>query len=178
MLWHFLSYLGMWSTEKDQIDTGATSHVAKPQKPALSISCQLMPWRLQEPRHQQAWYWPNKPEYSVTSIRRVKTVSMMLDKTVLAFDEITERLRRWRWSWWWWWHMMVMMTTHHHHHQFSDRKNYQSRNLEVKWVVSPLWNLYPILEKLSPRLIFLSWWWSWSSSSSSWSSSWSWSSWW
>ena len=28
-------------------------------------------WRLQEPENQQAWYWPHKPEYSVSSIRRV-----------------------------------------------------------------------------------------------------------
>ena len=38
----------------------------------LSIPCLLMPWRLKSPGHQQAWYWPNKPEYSISSIRRVK----------------------------------------------------------------------------------------------------------
>ena len=32
-----------------------------------------MPWWLKEPGHQQAWYWPNKPEYLVSSIRRVNT---------------------------------------------------------------------------------------------------------
>ena len=31
-----------------------------------------MPWRL-KPGHQQAWYWSPKPEYSVSSISRVKT---------------------------------------------------------------------------------------------------------
>ena len=30
-----------------------------------------MHWRLKEPVHQQAWYWHPKPEYSVSSIRRV-----------------------------------------------------------------------------------------------------------
>ena len=30
-----------------------------------------MLWWLQEPGHQQAWYWPPKPEYSVSSSRRV-----------------------------------------------------------------------------------------------------------
>ena len=39
--------------------------------PVLSISCLLMLWRLQEPGHQQAWYWSPKPEYSVSSIGRV-----------------------------------------------------------------------------------------------------------
>ena len=31
----------------------------------------LMPWLLKSPGHQQAWYWPPNPEYSVSSIRRV-----------------------------------------------------------------------------------------------------------
>ena len=30
-----------------------------------------MPWRLKEPQDQQAFYWPNKPEYSISSIKRV-----------------------------------------------------------------------------------------------------------
>ena len=38
----------------------------------LSMPCLLMPWRLKEPGHQQAWYWPPKLEYSVSSIKRVK----------------------------------------------------------------------------------------------------------
>ena len=39
--------------------------------PVLSIPCLLMPWRLKEPGHQQAWHWSSKMEYSVPSIRRV-----------------------------------------------------------------------------------------------------------
>ena len=31
----------------------------------------LVPWRLKEPGHQQVWHWPNKLEYSISSIRRV-----------------------------------------------------------------------------------------------------------
>ena len=64
---HFISYLGMCSTEEDQIHNGATLHVVYPK---LSIPCLLMTWRLKEPGHQQAWYWPSKPEYSISSIRR------------------------------------------------------------------------------------------------------------
>ena len=60
-------------TEEDQILNGATLHVAYP---ILSIPCLLMPWRLKEPRHRQAWYWPNKPECSVSSIRRVKILQV------------------------------------------------------------------------------------------------------
>ena len=37
----------------------------------MSIPCLLMPWRPKEPGHQHAWYWPNKTEYSVSSIIRV-----------------------------------------------------------------------------------------------------------
>ena len=60
-------YLGFCSTLEDQICNGASLHVAYP---ILSMPYLLMPWWLKEPRHQQAWYWPNKPEYSVFSIRR------------------------------------------------------------------------------------------------------------
>ena len=38
----------------------------------LSIPFLLMPWRLKKLGHQQSWYWPNKPEYSISSIRRAK----------------------------------------------------------------------------------------------------------
>ena len=65
---HFVSYPGFCSTEWDQIQNGATLRVAYP---ILSIPCLLMPWRLKEPGHQQAWYWPNKPEYSVTNNRKL-----------------------------------------------------------------------------------------------------------
>ena len=34
----------------------------------------LMQWQLKEPVHQQAWYWPNKPDCSVSSIRRVNFI--------------------------------------------------------------------------------------------------------
>ena len=32
------------------------------------------PWQFKEPGYQQAWYWSNKQEYSVSSIRRVKSL--------------------------------------------------------------------------------------------------------
>ena len=40
----------------------------------LLITYLLMPWWLKEPGHQQARYWPSKPEYSVSGIRRVNMV--------------------------------------------------------------------------------------------------------
>ena len=69
MHWHFDSYLGFHSTNEDQIHNGADLHVSYP---TLLIPCLLMTWRLQEPGHQQAWYWPNRPAYSVPNIRRDK----------------------------------------------------------------------------------------------------------
>ena len=68
---HFVLYRGFRSTEEDQIHHGGTLHVVCP---ILSIPYMLMPWRLKEPGHQQAWYWPNKPEYSISSIRRINTM--------------------------------------------------------------------------------------------------------
>ena len=65
---HFISYLGFCSAEEDQIHNGATLHDFYP---ILSIQLLLMPWLLKSPGHQQALYWPNKQEYSVSSIRRV-----------------------------------------------------------------------------------------------------------
>ena len=66
---HFVTHLGFYSIE-DQIHCGATLHVASP---ILSIPCLLMLWWLREPRHQQAWYWQDRPEYYISSIRRVKS---------------------------------------------------------------------------------------------------------
>ena len=71
---HFVWYLGFCSTEEDQIQNGANLHIAYP---ILSIFCLLMPWWLKEPGCQQALYWPNKPDYSVT--RRVNTSSLEED---------------------------------------------------------------------------------------------------
>ena len=61
---HFVSYLRLYSSEEDHIHNGAAYAI-------LSIPCLLMPWRLKQPGHQQTRFLPNKPEYSVSSIRRV-----------------------------------------------------------------------------------------------------------
>ena len=61
---HILSYLGLCSTEGDQIHNGATLHIVNP---ILSILYLLMPWWLKEPWHQQTWYWPNNTEYFLSS---------------------------------------------------------------------------------------------------------------
>ena len=37
-----------------------------------------MRWRLKEPGHQQVWYWPNKPEYSVSSTKRVNIIGLIM----------------------------------------------------------------------------------------------------
>ena len=65
----FELYLGFGLTQVDEINSG-TIHVVCPTQP---IACMLMHWRLYEPVHQQACYWHPKLEYSVSSIRRVKT---------------------------------------------------------------------------------------------------------
>ena len=56
-------------SKEDQIHNDVTLHIAYP---ILSMPCLLMPWLLKSPGQQQAWYWPNMPEQSVSSIRRVK----------------------------------------------------------------------------------------------------------
>ena len=61
------------STE-DQIHNIVTLHAAYL---ILSIPCLLMPWRLKAPGHQRAWYWSNKLQYSMSSIRRVKIVHVV-----------------------------------------------------------------------------------------------------
>ena len=63
---HFISYLGFYSIEEDQVHSGAALHVVYH---VLSIPWLLMPWRLTSPRHQQVWYWPDKLKYSISSIR-------------------------------------------------------------------------------------------------------------
>ena len=54
----------------DEINSGTTIHVVCPTQ---LIPFLLILWWLQEPEHQQAWYWPPKPEYYVSSIRRVSS---------------------------------------------------------------------------------------------------------
>ena len=47
-----------YSTESDQIHNWASLHDTYP---IMSMPCLLMPWY-----HQQAWYWTNKPEHSIS----------------------------------------------------------------------------------------------------------------
>ena len=63
---HFVSYIWYRSTEDNQVHNGATVHLAYP---TMSMPCLLMPWR-----RQQVWYCTNKPEYSVSGIRRVNCI--------------------------------------------------------------------------------------------------------
>ena len=63
----FQSYLGFGLTRVVEINSGTTTYIVCPKQP---ISCLLMLWRLQEPGHRHAGYWPPKPIYSVSSIRR------------------------------------------------------------------------------------------------------------
>ena len=89
---HFLTYLGFCSPEEDQIHYGATLDIACP---IPTISCLLMPWRLKEPGHQQAWYWPRKLEYSTSSIRRVKLITFRLISRVGNLRISCEFTPRW-----------------------------------------------------------------------------------
>ena len=68
---NFMSYLWFFSTEEDQIHIRSTLQGVFS---VLSIPCLLMAWWLRELWHQQVWFWPRKLEYSISSIRRVKTV--------------------------------------------------------------------------------------------------------
>ena len=76
---YFIPYFGFFSAEEDQICNGATLHIAYS---ILSIPCLLMPWWLKSPGHQQAWSWPNKPEYSISSIWRVNKCIEGLNKMI------------------------------------------------------------------------------------------------
>ena len=38
----------------------------------------MRPQWVKEPVHQQAWYWPAEPEYSLSSIRRVKMIFIIV----------------------------------------------------------------------------------------------------
>ena len=49
----------------------------------ISIPFLLMPWQLKDPEHQQAWYWPNDPEHSISNIRRVDMLWYSLSKELI-----------------------------------------------------------------------------------------------
>ena len=53
---------------KYQSPNRVTLHVAYPQ---LSMPWLRISWWFMEPWHQQGWYWPDRPEYSICSIKRV-----------------------------------------------------------------------------------------------------------
>ena len=63
--------------------------------PKLSIPFLLMPWQLKEPGHQQAWYWSNKPEYSVSGIRRVKSINFKFIVQNSSLSTHSEIALRW-----------------------------------------------------------------------------------
>ena len=85
---YFISYIGFCSMEEDKIHNGATLRIASP---ILLIPWLLMPWRLKEPGHQQAWYWSPKLKYSLSGIRRVNiglsNGLLWLEGTQLFSDE-------------------------------------------------------------------------------------------
>ena len=66
-------YLGFGLTRVDEINSGTTIRVVGRTQP---IPCRLMLWWLYEPEHQQALYWPPKPEYSVSSLGRVNRLRL------------------------------------------------------------------------------------------------------
>ena len=67
-LLYFEPFRRLDTRQLHEIHSRGTLHLAYPTK---STPCLLMLWRCQDTGHQQAWCWPNKPEYSVLSIRRV-----------------------------------------------------------------------------------------------------------
>ena len=72
-------YLRVGFTQVDYINSGTAVHVVW--RTQLT-PCLSMLWRLQKPRHQQAWYWSPMPEYYVSSIRKVNKYKKV---TVLLF---------------------------------------------------------------------------------------------
>ena len=70
--------------------------------PTHTISYLRMHWRLKEPMHQQTWYGTPKPEYSVSTIRRVKsqlTIEMAWYRAVTTMQsqsKLSIGIRPWR----------------------------------------------------------------------------------
>ena len=100
----FESFLIFGLTQADEIRFGATyinglaqdcsnssalamellQTCTKPSTCRLSYTVNIMPvdaqaTSIQEPGHQQTWYWPNQLEYSISSIRRVNSQDQMAD---------------------------------------------------------------------------------------------------
>ena len=82
MHWLFITYLGFYSIEEDKIHFGAILHVAYP---ILSIPCLLLPWRLQEPGHQQTWCWPKKGNVSFLELEE-----LIPSSTIITCSNITK----------------------------------------------------------------------------------------
>ena len=81
---YFISYLGFCLTEEDQIHNGTALHVCLFYT-VSTVSADALKRRLKGPGHQQAWYWPHKPDYSISSIRRVNNSSNFLVLGVICW---------------------------------------------------------------------------------------------
>ena len=70
------------------------------------MPCLLMHWRLWEPVHQEACYWPLKPEYSISSIRRVNILAQTYHW--IEYWLLCLHSRCWRlWVWYFWYGQMT-----------------------------------------------------------------------
>ena len=73
---HFESCLGFGLAQVHEIESGIAIYVACLTQP---ISRLLVPWQLKEPEHQQSWYWPTKPWYSISFKRVNRKVQWFCD---------------------------------------------------------------------------------------------------
>ena len=69
----------------DEIISGTAIHVVCPTQP---IRCLPMHWRLYEPAHQPAWYWPLKAKNSVSNIRRVNQLRQKRYKKIVYAKDL------------------------------------------------------------------------------------------
>ena len=88
-------YLWFCLTQVDEINSGTAIHVVCPTQSKLLLKL---------PEHQQAWYWPPKPEYPISSIRRVKLCCQYFVQWLLGCLYGPNILVILKSIWWWhWW---------------------------------------------------------------------------
>ena len=88
--------LGVCSTEEDQIHYGVTLHVAYPILSRVQDHARWCPGDIMSQGIDRHWYWPNNPEFSISSIWRVNIYSSGTQQSARLTQSTSWLMMAWR----------------------------------------------------------------------------------
>ena len=98
-----------------------------------------MPWWLEQPGHLQAWYWPNKLEYSVSSVRTSEEFILiaLFQSNMCQYHILSLTLSYVAFRVHGWWVVLSMLINPLHAKFFTVRK---LENVSVIDIIPPHWH--------------------------------------